>query len=252
MVERHAFCQYLRDFLQVKLFTNDFCPNGLQVEGKEEISTFVTAVSASLSTIEAAVDAGADALVVHHGLFWKGDDPSIRGSKKRKLQLLLDHEISLYGFHLPLDAHPEVGNNWKAARDLGWANLSPFGEANGTMIGVKGYFPEVSIQNFVSHLEGYYEHNAHVALGGKNTIRSAALISGGGHKSILQAVKEGVDCFITGSFDEPIWHIAHEEGIHFIALGHAATEKIGPQALGDHLGHRFGIPHTFLDLPNPF
>lgn len=226
---------------------SDYCPNGLQVEGKREIRRMGTAVSASLATIEAAVEAGIDALIVHHGLYWKGLSPVICGPMRRKVALLLQNEISLFGYHLPLDMHREVGNNWSAARDLGWDSLDSFEE-----IGVKGRFSRRPIDQFVEELQRYYDHPAHVALGGESQVASAALISGGSHRSIGAAVAAGVDCFITGSFDEPQWHIAAEEGIHFIAMGHSASERVGPKALANHLGKSFDLAVEFLDLPNPF
>lgn len=230
----------------------DYCPNGLQVEGKEEIGKIATAVSASLATIEKAVERGVDALIVHHGLYWEGVSPVVRGAMKRKLELLLSNGISLFGYHLPLDLHREVGNNWSAARDWGWDQLEPFGDYSGKPIGVRGIFTERLIDDFVKELEEYYGHPAHVAAGGPHRVRSAALVSGGAHRLLTEAVAAGVDCFITGSFDEVQWNMAKEEKIHFIALGHSATERVGPKALGRHLQATFGLPVEFLDLPNPF
>ncbi len=242
---------YLNEELRTADF-DDYCPNGLQVEGRGEVKKLVTAVSASLETIEAAADSGADALLVHHGMFWKGDSFVVSGTKRKKIQKLLDHGISLFAYHLPLDAHEKFGNNWKAAKDLGWSKLKNFGDFNGTTIGVQGHFKECSIEDFCSLVQNYYGHHAHTALGGKDSVASAALISGGAHHEITQALDAGVDCFITGSYDEPIWHIAHEEGINFLALGHSATERVGPQALGQHLADKFKLDYDFLDMENPF
>ncbi|HEY4832872.1 MAG TPA: Nif3-like dinuclear metal center hexameric protein, partial [Waddliaceae bacterium] len=211
-----------------------------------------TAVSANLMTLQKAVEQGADALIVHHGLFWGNDPYPIIGTKRTKIALLLKHEISLFAYHLPLDAHREVGNNWQAARDLGWENLEPFGEYNGTMIGVKGRFAPQSIESFVANVEAYYEHSATVALGGKREIASVALVSGGAYKELILAAKAGVDCFVTGNFDEPAWGVAYEEKLHFLALGHCATEKVGPKTLAKHIQKQFGITTFFLDVPNPF
>lgn len=230
----------------------DYAPNGLQVEGKSSIGRLATAVSASLATIEEAVAQGADALIVHHGLFWQRDSYVIEGSKKKKLLLLLEQGISLFAYHLPLDMHPEIGNNWKAAKEMGWRDLLPFAFFNGVPVGVKGTVSPCSQEAFKKQLEAYYQHPAACALGGAPSIQTAALVSGGAHKTILDAAREGVDAFITGSFDEPIWHQAMEEGINFYALGHSATERVGPRALASQLEQVFHLPCPFIDIKNPF
>lgn len=230
----------------------DSCPNGLQVEGKVTIKKIGTAVSASLATLEAAVDAGVDALIVHHGLFWQRDSQVIQGIKKKKIALLIEHGISLFAYHLPLDMHPQLGNNWKAAQDMGWFNLQPFGYFNGIPIGVKGEIDPCSREELKERLEDYYQHSAACALGGKEIVQTAALISGGAYKSISDAIQEQVDVFITGSFDEPVWHQAFEEKINFFALGHSATERVGPLALAAYLNETLSIPCSFIDITNPF
>ncbi len=251
MITLAELLAYLQETLQVPLF-DDYCINGLQVEGKANIKKIATAVSASLETIEEAAACQADLLLVHHGLFWKGDSHVISGTKKKKLELLFSHNISLLGFHLPLDAHREWGNNWGAALELGWEELEPFGIFGKQSIGVKGRVEAIDREAFISILEGYYQHKAHAVLAGPQTIRTVGLISGGAHKSIQEAISQGVDAYITGSFDEPIWNIAKEEKINFFALGHANTEKIGPRRLGEHLAAVYPIQHANLDLHNPF
>lgn len=251
MITLQALCKYVGDFLDLRAFT-DYCDNGIQVEGVAEISHLATAVTASVDTIEAAVDLGVQALIVHHGIFWHGDPYPIVGTKKNKIKLLLSSGISLLAYHLPLDGNKVLGNNWKAAIDLGWQDLEPFGEFKGAFLGVKGKFPRMKVAEFQKKLEKYYQHPAHPALGGAENVASAALVSGGAYKLLPQAAKEGVDCFITGNFDEPAWHNAREERINFFAMGHAATERIGPKALGEHLKSVFSIQHTFIDIPNPF
>jgi dinuclear metal center YbgI/SA1388 family protein len=251
MIKRQELCHYLD-----QLFSSngevDYGPNGLQVEGKEQIQTVATAVSASLATIEAAIKAQADALIVHHGLFWYKDSFVIQGTKKKKISLLLEHGISLIAYHLPLDHHPQLGNNWKAAEEMGWKNLQPFGWMNKIMIGVKGEIPPCSQEKFKNQLETYYQHSAFCALGGPTAIRKVALISGGAYKSITEAVQSQMDAFVTGSFDEPVWHQAFEEKINFFALGHSATEKVGPKAICQHLKEELKLPSLFLDVFNPF
>ncbi len=251
MITLQELCYKLNGLLLRPEIT-DYCPNGLQVEGKEKISKVVTGVSASFSTIEAAVKANADALIVHHGMFWKGDSYVVNGAKKRKLALLIESGISLLAYHLPLDAHEEYGNNWKAAKEMGWQNLEPFGIFNGVPIGVKGTFSPVSREAFQQLLEKYYDHPANSALGGKEQVSTVGLVSGGAYRSIEEAAKEGLDCFVTGNYDEPAWHMAHEMGVNFFPLGHSATERVGPRALGEWLKETTGVAVEFVDIPNPF
>lgn len=242
---------YLNQLLPSNSLT-DFCPNGLQVEGKTNVTRLATAVSANLETIEAAIEQQIDALIVHHGLFWQRDGYQIEGTKRKKLLSLLENEISLFAYHLPLDMHPLLGNNWKAAKDLAWTDLQPFGYFSGSPIGVRGRISPCSREELKKTLEAYYQHPAVCAWGGNSIIQTVALISGGAHKTILEAAEQGVDAFITGSFDEPTWHQAKEEGVNFFALGHSATERIGPMALANHLKETLGIDCHFIDIDNPF
>ena len=159
----------------------------------------------------------------------------------------MENEISLLAYHLPLDGHPEIGNNWLAAKELGWKELEVFDQ-----IGVKGTFEPVEVEVLVAELEAYYSHTATVALAGSQEVSSGILLSGGGYRWLPKAAKETVGCFITGNFDEPAWGVAHEEEIHFLALGHTATEKVGPRALASHLSNSFKVRSNFLDIPNPF
>lgn len=246
MITLTDFLNQLNDYLQISLF-KDYCINGLQVQGKDKIKKVGLAVSASLYVIQEAVKHEVDALIVHHGLFWDKDSPVIQGVKKEKLELLLRSGISLIAYHLPLDAHRDVGNNWKAALDLGWEQLEPFYN-----IGVAGRFPKTSRSDFQKTLEAYYGQKAATALGGREEIQSAALISGGAYRQIADAALLGFDCFITGNFDEPAWHLAHEEKINFYALGHASTEKVGPKALADYIRRTFNIDAIFINQENPF
>jgi dinuclear metal center YbgI/SA1388 family protein len=251
MLKLKELCRYLNDFLPSH-DVSDYCLNGLQIEGKSHINQLATAVSASLETIEAAVEHHVDVLIVHHGLFWQRDSYAIQGVKRKKIALLLDQGISLLAYHLPLDMHPQVGNNWKAAQDLGWADIQPFAYMDKVPIGVKGKFAPCTREEFKQRLEQYYQHPAVCAWGGAAHIQSAALVSGGAYKSLLEAAQEGVDAFITGNYDEPAWYQAQEEGINFLALGHAATERVGPLALAKHLEQMFHLPCRFLDIKNPF
>lgn len=230
----------------------DYCPNGLQIEGKALINRLATAVSANLATIEKTIERQMDVLIVHHGLFWQRDSYAIQGTKRKKIALLLEHGISLFAYHLPLDMHPQLGNNWKAAKDLGWFDLQPFAYLNGVPIGVKGRISPIPRKEFKEQLESYYQHAAVCAWGGDDLIRTVALVSGGAHKTILEAAEEGIDAFITGSFDEPTWSQAKEERINFFALGHSATERVGPLALASHVQEDLKLHCEFLDIDNPF
>lgn len=250
MLTLKELCRYLEElFIQDKC--DDYCPNGLQVEGNQKVNKVATAVSATLETIEKASELGVDALIVHHGMFWQRDSYVIEGIKKKKLEILLKKGISLFAYHLPLDMHQQVGNNWRAAREMGWTNLQPFGSYNGALIGVRGEV-KLTQEELKTQLERYYQHPATFAPGGPQSIRQVGLISGGAYKSLGEAAHEGLDAFVTGNFDEPAWYQAFEEKINFFALGHSATERVGPRALNQHLIDELRISSQFIDIPNPF
>lgn len=254
MILRSELQNYLDTLLQSHAIW-DYGPNGLQVEGKETINHICFAVSASLSAIEEALSRNADALIVHHGLFWQKEKETLVGSKKKKLKLLLENDVSLFAYHLPLDKHEELGNNWKAARDLQMTELAPFGkfgESKPVFIGVKGNIKPTRREAFVSLLEKYYNHPATSVFGGPEVIQTVGIISGGAYRSVVEGAQERLDAFITGNFDEPVWSMAVEEGINFFALGHHATERIGPIALCEHIQKRFNISCSFIDSDNPF
>jgi dinuclear metal center YbgI/SA1388 family protein len=249
MISRTELTNFLNGLLLAKPW-NDYGPNGLQVEGSEQISRIATAVSANLETIEAAIEWGAQALVVHHGLFWKADEMRLCGWMARRVNLLLQNQLSLYAYHLPLDVHPEVGNNWGAALDLKWKQLQPFGSVNGVAIGVRGEI-DLSIRALKQQLEAYYGHSALHCAGGPDQITRVALVSGTGYRAFQEAIDSGVQCLITGVVDEPVWHWAREGGVHVLALGHCATEKVGPIKLATCLHKKTGIECRFLDIENP-
>ncbi|WP_052436031.1 Nif3-like dinuclear metal center hexameric protein [Neochlamydia sp. EPS4] len=251
MITLQELCVYLDKLLEPSSI-KDYGLNGLQVEGKKEILKLATAVSANLETLQAAVHWKADALLVHHGLFWNQDSYQIQGIKKAKLALLCQHNLSLIAYHLPLDIHPEWGNNWRAALEMGWDNLQPFGLANGLYLGVKGRLKKMSRLDFQKKLEDYYAHVAHIAPGGKEEIETVGLVAGGGYKFLSYAADEKLDAFVSGNFDEPAWSQAYEEKINFFAMGHSATERIGPRALAAHLHEKFQMECRFIDIYNPF
>lgn len=246
MITLQDLSLFFQNLLSTEGFS-DYCPNGIQVEGKREIKRICFSVSASLAVIDEVVKKGADALVVHHGIFWNKDPYTVIGTKRDKLERLLKNGISLFAYHLPLDAHPRIGNNWKAAMDLGIEDLQSFHS-----IGVKGTMQSIDVDAFRKKLEAYYGRPAHVALGGKKEVSSVAIISGGAHRNIIEAADAKVDCYITGSFDEPVWDIAHERKINFFALGHYSTEKVGILALMAELQKHCKVPCEFIDLFNPF
>ncbi len=227
----------------------DFGPNGLHIANEGPLTKIATAVTSSLEAIEKAAQLGAQALIVHHA--FKDAYPISDQLLYKKIHTFVYNNIALIRYHLPLDAHQELGNNWKAARDMGWQDLKPFGEYNGSVIGVRGTFAPVSIEAFAASLEKYYSNKAMLAPA-KKEISSAALISGGAYKYVVQAAAAGVDCYVTGTCDELAWDVAYEAGISFCALGHAATEKVGPRALAEYIQKTYRIETVFIDTPNPF
>lgn len=246
-----SFSHYIDQLLSVSSFA-DGCINGIQVEGKSSIAHVATSVSATLKSIQKAKRIGADVLIVHHGLFLKGKDLVIQDSMREKLKILLEENITLLTYHLPLDAHMELGNNWPAAKLLDFFDLEPFGLFGGKYIGVKGRCAPTTAALLKKKLEHFYGRKADVALFGPKNIETFALVSGSGHKLLMDAVHDEVDCLITGTSDEPVWFQAREEKIHFYALGHSATEKLGVQLLGEHLAEEFELKHTFIDDDNQF
>lgn len=241
----------LDELLLPKQF-NDSALNGLQVEGREDIQKIGVAVTASKAVIERAIEESCDALIVHHGLLWKGDLQPIKSCFAERLRLLLSHKISLIAYHLPLDGHPKIGNNWKTALDLGWKNLLPFGIINGQFLGVKGSLAPITVKEFEKKLALYFGHKATTALFGKEKISSAAFLSGGAHHWLQEAIDAKVDAYVTGNFDEPAWWLAKEGRINFLAYGHNATEKTGPQAIKEFVQSTFSVKTLFLDIENPF
>lgn len=227
----------------------DYSPNGLQIQGRDEVHTIVTGVSASLALIEQAIARGADALLVHHGYFWKSEDARIVGVKHARIKLLLAHDISLFGFHLPLDAHPSLGNNAQLGQRLGFELEGWAGEQN---LIAHGVLPEALTLEALSARIGERLDRAPLVIGEKDRpIRRIAWCSGGAQGYFEQAAALGVDAYLTGEASEQNLHFAQESGIAFIAAGHHATERYGIQALGVHLAEHFGLHHEFIEIPNP-
>ena len=231
---------------------SDVCPNGLQVEGRPRVHRLVTGVSACHELFETARQREADAVLVHHGIFWRGDAQVLRGVQYRRVAELVRGEMSLLAYHLPLDRHPELGNNALAARALGLGELAPFGDLGDETWGFRGRFAEpVSMNRFVERCRELFGVEPLVFAHGPDPLRSAGIVSGGAQRALSQAIDAGIDLFLTGEASEWVMNLAREAGIHFIAAGHYATERLGVRALGEHLADRFGIRVEFIDIPNP-
>lgn len=248
----------LNSLLQPALFSDDMSLNGVQIEGsKAQVERIATAVTASEHVIQKAISLKADLLLVHHGLFLKGVTNPLVGTLRRKVGALVQHGITLVGYHLPLDSHPHYGNAFSLPLEMGWGNISSFGSYNkgSISIGITATLPHpMTAHELAKRLSSYWKSSiphSFVALPEK-MVEKIAFIPGQGHKWIHDAVKAGADCFITGTFDEPLWHIAKEEGIAFMAFGHHATEKAGVRRVGEYLAHKFQIQHTFIDEENPY
>ena len=232
----------------------DYGPNGLQVEGKAQVDVLISGVTASKALIEAAIDAKADAILVHHGLFWRGQEGTVTGWMKQRLRLLLAHDISLLAYHLPLDAHPEWGNNAQLGRRLGWLADSQFGDQQ---LGCLGQAADDTVwpnaQALAAHLQQGLGR-APVWVGADDAarpIRRVAWCSGGAQSYFEAAIAAGADAFVTGEISEPQAHLARETGVAFFACGHHATERYGAPAVAAHVAAQLGLVHRFIDIDNP-
>ena len=230
----------------------DYCPNGLQVEGRQAISKIVSGVTASQALLDAAVAAEADLILVHHGYFWKGESEPVTGMKKRRLQTLLTHDISLLAYHLPLDGHPELGNNAQLAEKLGLEISGGLEPDNPLSIGLCGRLQQpLSADELNQHISKVMgRESLHIA-GGEQLIETVGWCTGAAQGYIDKAATLGLDAFISGEISEPTVHSARELGIHYFAAGHHATERYGVQALAERLVRQFAIEHEFIDINNP-
>lgn len=228
----------------------DHGPNGLQVEGDRDIQLLVSGVTASRALIEAAIAAQADAIVVHHGLFWRGQDGRITGWMRERLRLLLANGIHLFAYHLPLDAHPELGNNAQLGRVLGLQTEGRFGEQD---LGFVGSLPQaVSGPHALAEQVAQALSRPVTCVGGSDRpVRRVAWCTGGAQSYFEAAIAQGVDAFITGEISEPQAHLARETGVTFLACGHHATERYGAPALAAHVAQNLGLQHRFIDIDNP-
>jgi dinuclear metal center YbgI/SA1388 family protein len=266
MTDRQAIAQQellsaFNSLLQPERFT-DYGPNGLQVEGKPQVRKIVSGVTASLALIEAAIDAKADAIFVHHGLFWRGQSGVVTGWMKKRLQLLLAHDINLFAYHLPLDAHPELGNNAQLGLKLGFitpkaaesGEITHFGDQNlGWMANIQQttqnqpYSPE----NLKRHLEKTLKRHVACVFIDSIAIKNIAWCTGGAQSYFEAAIAVGADAFITGEMSEPQAHLARECGVAYFACGHHATERFGAPAVAAHVAEKLGLEHEFIEIDNP-
>ena len=251
LVSRSELLQYLDSYLDAQRGA-DFGPNGLQVEGRDEIRKLVTGVSACRELFDRAAAAGADAVLVHHGIFWTGSSPVLVGSHYQRVAALLRHDLSLFAYHLPLDRHPEIGNNFLAARGLSLSDLEPFGDYEGLPVGFRGRFSEPDpIEVLVERCTVLFAQPPLVFRDGPEKVTTLGIISGGAQREFYQAIEAGLDAYLTGEASEWVMNVARESRVHYLACGHYATERLGIRALGEHLAERFGIEVEFLDVPNP-
>lgn len=252
----HDLTKYINDLLQVQSF-KDYSPNGLQVEGKQKVKKIAFAVSATLDSIQQAIDWGADALIVHHGILWNHDGAQIiTGPFKKRIQLLIDHDLNLLGYHLPLDAHLELGNASQLALKLQGEHLLPFGEYKGVCVGIKAELKKaVKLPVLIKQLEKICQHSVVASFAASSTkdtvVKSFAIVTGGGADYYKEAFTVGVDLFITGEMSEYHWHGAKELGIHLLAAGHHATERFGVLALAEYIQQKFRLDVKFFDSENP-
>ena len=251
MVQRTIFQNYLKNLLESTPI-KDYCPNGLQVEGKKEIKRIVTGVTASLKLINAAIEHQADALLVHHGYFWKGEAYPITGIKYARIASLIKHDLNLFAYHLPLDIHPIFGNNVMLAETLG---LEVSGELNTGTMPSYGILCQsdhrLSLAELGTTITQKLKRTPLIIQGTAKPINNIAICTGGAQDFIEFAHAAGADVYISGEISERTTHLAQELGISYIAAGHHATERYGIKALGNHLAEKFLLTHQFIDIDNP-
>ncbi|MDA0910403.1 MAG: Nif3-like dinuclear metal center hexameric protein [Proteobacteria bacterium] len=240
---------YLNQLLNVDMIT-DYCPNGLQVEGMKNIHTIVTGVSASLELIEAAILKKADAILVHHGYFWKGENQTITGIKYQRIKALIKHDINLFAYHLPLDVHPTLGNNAQLAQLLDLNVNAEFDTGTTPSYGIICNH-QTTLADLTKLITAKLKRTPLIVGNMKQEIQKIAICTGGAQDFIEHAYHAGADIYISGEISERTTLIARELGITYIAAGHHATERYGIQALGEHLAQRFDLTHHFIDIDNP-
>ena len=246
VIKRETLTQYLDELLKPETF-KDYCPNGLQVEGRNEIGVLVTGVTANQALLDLAVAERADAILVHHGWFWRGENGAVTGIKRNRLKTLLINDINLYAYHLPLDAHPDLGNNVGLARAANWVQTGSFGEQGLGSLGTPA--TDATVASITADLERILGREPFVLEGsGDQPIRSLAWCTGAAQGYFEAAIDAGVDAFVTGEVSEPMVHLARESGVAYLAAGHHATERFGVQVLGEAIANRFGIRTRYLEV----
>ena len=241
----------LDQHLEIHQF-KDYCPNGLQVEGRLEIKKIITGVTACQALIDQAIEEKADAIIVHHGFFWKGETQQITGMKYNRIKALIKNDINLYAYHLPLDVHPELGNNAQLAKLLEITDRRPLEPWDKRSVGRVGKFENaISAATLSERLEMVLDRKPLHIDGGKPEIKTVAWCTGGGQDYINIAAEQGIDAFISGEISERTVHIAREMGIHYFAAGHHATERFGVQALGKWIESEMGIEVKYIEINNP-
>lgn len=251
MAHQQELLRAFDELLQPERF-KDYGPNGLQVEGKADVRRIVSGVTASQALIDAAVQAGADAVFVHHGLFWRGQDGRVTGWMKRRLARLLEHDINLYAYHLPLDAHPELGNNAQLGERLGLRATARFGEQDLGFIGEAAGGPGFTgTAALTAHVEQVLGRRITAVDGHAGPITRIAWCTGGAQGFFEGAIAAGAQAFLTGEISEPQAHYARECGVSYLACGHHATERYGAPAVAAHVAARLGLEHRFIDIDNP-
>lgn len=249
-VDRRALSDYLACLLDINRI-RDFSPNGLQVEGRDRIASIVTGVTASAALIDAALAEGADAILVHHGYFWRGEDGRITGIRRQRLKRLLANDINLFAYHLPLDVHPELGNNAQLGRQLGLRAQSRFGEND---LGWLGTPEDAAVRTVgdLARLIGQRLGRSPMVIGDDGQpLGQVGWCTGAAQGYLDDAIAAGAGTYLSGEISEQTVHLARETGVAYLACGHHATERYGIQALGQHLAARFGIRHRFIDIDNP-
>jgi len=247
-MKRDELVNYLDRLLDPTKF-KDYCPNGLQVEGRGEVQRIVAGVTASQALLNAAVARNADAILVHHGYFWKGDDGRVTGIRRQRLGTLISHNINLIAYHLPLDAHPEFGNNAQLARRLGWVPDGRFGEQDIAWLGMLA--EPADLATLADKMACELRREPLVIGEASRPVRRIAWCSGGAQGYFEQAIGLGVDAYVSGEISEQTVHLARESGVAYIAAGHHATERGGVQALAAHLAEKFSLDCEFVDVDNP-
>ena len=251
MVQLTELVKYCDELLDTKVY-QDYCPNGLQVEGVAEVNKIVTGVTACQALIDAAVAEDADLLLVHHGFFWKGESASLTGMKRRRIGALIENNISLLAYHLPLDAHSEVGNNAQLAQRLNLEIEGRFGRGERDQVGMYGRLPKaMDAKEFARHIANVLGREALHLAGAVSQIEKVAWCTGAAQGYIEAATELGVHAFLSGEVSEQTTHFVRESGVHYYAAGHHATERYGVQALGELLVKQFGITNIFIDIDNP-